>query len=560
VAIDRIYLRRPTPDLDAMRWSLSAPEGVSAGASANTVSPDGRLLAFVGLPTTGSRAHLWVRRLDTADAVPLPGTEGARGLFWSPDSRFIGFFAEGKLKKIAASGGRPEIVCDTPEGFSASGTWNRDGVIVFSVGTGKGLYRVASTGGAPTPATTLDRSRGELMHQSPYFISDGRHFLYEALLQGSGSLSGRSPGIYVASLDSQESKRVVGGESPVYVRPGYLIFQREGTLLAQRFDVDRFEISGGPTLIDKAGQNATVSDTGVLIFDAGTPMGSRDGQLFWTDRAGNQLAPVGRPGDYQNLRLSPDGKRLAVGRISNANNDIWILDLSRGTESRFTFEPTLEDFPVWSPDGRRIVFAASPVRGSGSFNLYVKPSSGAGKEELLLESTGFTIPTDWSPDGRFILYQSGISDRGDLWALPLFGDRKPIEVARTESVETGGQFSPDGRWIAYVSDREVYVQAFPPSGAKWQISNTGGRDPRWRKDGKELFYLASGELMAVPVKTDPTFEGGAAKVLFATVLSGRFAVHYATTNEGQRFLLPYLKRGAPHPPTVVVNWTSLLDR
>ena len=416
--------------------------------------------------------------------------------------------------------------------------------------------------------TTLDSSRQENSHRFPQFLPDGRHFLYYAR-----STQPESSAIYVGSLDQPQAKRIISVNANVaYAPPGYLLFPREGTLMAQAFDVASLELTGAPFRVaEQVGYFRlsneayfSVSDTGVLVYQSG---GTARTQLVWVDRSGKQLGSPGPPGDYLSLALSPDEKRVAIERFDalTGTPDIWLLDLARGISSRFTSDPAYDDYPVWSPDGSRIVFASNR---DGAWNLYQKLSSGAGSEEALLKSSDQKRPNDWSLDGRFILYQQLSPDtQWDLWVLPLFGDRQPIPFLQTKFNEQRGVFSPDARWIAYESDDsgsfQVCVRSFPPSGGKSQISSEGGRWPRLRRDGKELFYLAAnGKLMAVEVKANASgFEFSVPKPLFEAHTVTRLFASYAVTADGQRFLLNTpVEESAAAPITVVLNWAAEVKR
>jgi hypothetical protein len=365
----------------------------------------------------------------------------------------------------------------------------------------------------------------------------------------------------------------------MYSPPGYLLFAREGALLAQRFDADRLELSGEPVPVAEQLASATlvsakvfsVSANGVLAFRTG---GAGASQLVWFDRAGKPLGPLGPPGVYATPKLSPDQKRLAVEFVDRrtATPDLWIFDLARKSNSKFTFDPESEAFPVWSPDGARVAFASSR---EGPLNIYQKLSSGGSAEEPLLKSGENYYPTDWSPDGRFLLYATMA---GDVWVLPLFGDRKPFPFLRAPFVKNWARFSPDGRWVAYQSNasgqNEVYVQAFregPGAGAAgvFQVSSNGGIDPQWRGDGKELFYLAADRtLMAVDVKLSSTFEYGTPRSLFQTravvtplVFTVSTPSSYTVTADGQRFLVNApVEETAPTPIQVVLNWPAALKK
>jgi len=554
-----LYFRRAPADQRPVRFTISMPEKVTE-IFGPVVSPDGRTIAF--LATLEGKRFIYVRPLDSVAAHRLNGTEDAYLPFWSPDSRYLGFFSDNKLKKIEVSGGPAQIVCDAR--LSAGGSWNRDGVIIFGQDT-HGMQRVSAAGGSPTLILKLDESRKEVIQAYPSFLPDGRHFLYQ-------SWNGRSEDatIYVASLDGGERKPLVKFESnAAYVAPGYLLFARNTTLMAQSFDAAKLQLSGEPfPVVEQVAfsvasgySNFSVSDNGTLIYWNGTPYNR---QLVWFDRDGKQLNVVGSPGGYNDVVLSPDEKRAALQRDDSTNSDIWMMDLERGVPVRFTFSSELDDDPAWSPDGSSIVFNGERrgVRG-----LYRKVSSGAGNEELLLKADVVTNGTDWSADGKFIIFESSDTQTGaNLWVLPLFGDIKPYVVLQTEFNESHGRFSPDNRWLAYVSNEsgrnEVYVQSFPPSGGKWQVSTTGGAQPHWRSDGKELFYITpERKLMAVDVNPQQTFEVGAPKLLFQTTVARYEAPNrYAVSRDGQRFLINSAVEEVSHTMTVVLNWTGELKR
>jgi Tol biopolymer transport system component len=562
------HLRHAPVDTRAVRFSIPAPNRTSFGAFA--ISPDGRRLAFIASDPSGKR-RLWVRPLDSLTAQPLPETDGATAPFWSPDSRFIAFFADAKLKKIDAAGGPPQTVATSPNNLG--GAWNRDGVIIFAPNPTDGLYRVSAAGGEVTPLTTLDKAR-ESSHRWPQFLPDGRHFLYF-------SRQAEKSGIYVGSLDSKETKRILDTDfNAMYAPPGYLLFVRESALMAQPFDAGRLELTVEAfPVAEQVGLNTasrvshfTISESGVLVYESGGE--TANSQLAWYDRAGKQINTVGPPGNYLSIWLSPDEKRVAVERLEKGSGDIWLIDIARNTPTRFTFDPAWDLAPVWSPDGSRIVF--SSVR-NGPPDLYVKPASGSSNEELLLKTSLVKVPTDWSSDGRFILYREiNVKGKFDLWILPLEGDRTPKPFLQDDFDKNGAKFSPDGKWVAYSSDEsgqyQVYVQPFPGPGAKYQVSSSGGANPRWRRDGKELFYLTpDGKLMAVEVKAGSTFEAVAAKPLFDTHVRGWFGSgagaglssrnNYAVSSDGQRFLRNDLMEiSASSPITVVLNWIADLKR
>ncbi len=554
------FTRQPlTHEARMMKFAITPPENASFDNIA--LSPDGRWLAFTA--ATGGKVQLWVRALDATEAKALPGTEGARFPFWSPDSHWIGFFAATKLKKIEVSGGPPQTLRDvtTPTG----GSWNRDDVIIFS--RQAGLARVSATGGEVTVLTTPDRARQETAHYDPYFLPDGQHFLYSIL---SGQKETR--GIYLGSLDGKVKQRLLSDySSAVYAPPGFLLFRRDETLLAQPFDADKRQLSGEPfPVAERVGRapssspllNVSVSGNGVLVFD---PHLNRQGkQLLWLDRRGKQIDSLGEEWRaYARPWLAPDEKHFVAERppANGGTFDLWLADVSGANATRFTFHPGTDSNPVWSPDGKRIVWVSLREEG---YRLYQKAASGAGQEEPLFNITN-GVPTDWSRDGRFIFYEQFIPKKKvDVWVLPLDGAQQPFPFLQTEAYEGGAQLSPDGRWLAYASDEsgrfEVYVQRFPDRGGTRQISTNGGLGPHWRRDGKELFfYAADGKLMAVPVESGESFEPGAAVALFE-FRSGSISTitaPYTVTGDGQRFLVNAIVDAEPRAPlTVVVNWAA----
>ena len=572
IALAANYFRSTPVDKRVLKLSIMPPEKTTitmTGAVSIAISPDGQRLAFVA--NSAGKDLIWVRPLNSLSAQSLDGTDGVSapsGIFWSPDGHSIGFFAGGKLKKIDVSGGPPQTVCDAPD--ARGGTWNREGVILYNpIGSNQPLYRVSAVGGGdPTPATSLDKSQSETSHRWPYFLPDGRHFLYFAR----GKLE--HTGVYLASLDSKETTKLLGSSvNAVYAPPGWLLFMRNETLMAQPFDTNKLRLTDEPIPIAQPvsfngglGRGTfCVSENGVLIYRGGT---GQINQPIWFDRAGKQLGSLGEPGLYFTLWLSPDERRVAADRMDpqTGTQDIWLFDLLRDIPSRFTTNPANDWYPLWSPDGNSIVFSSNR---DGVPDLYLKNASGVSDEEVLLKSEEIKVADDWSADGKFIVYESRNSQtKLDLWILPMFGDRKPFPFLQTLFNEQQAQFSSDGKWIAYTSDEsgapEVYVQTFPASGGKWRISTSGGAEPKWRRDGKELFYIAADKkLMTVDTKLGPTFEAGVPKALFetrVTVLT-TFRNHYTVTGDGQRFLINSgLEETNFTPISVVVNWTADLKR
>ncbi len=554
-----------TPEPEAARFLIYPPEKTTFQGAGDYVSPDGRRLLFTATGADGKRT-LWVRTIDSLTAQALPGTDDAAQPFWSPDSRFIGFFAGGKLKKIEVSGGSVQVLADAQA--ARGGTWSTDGAIVFSPAVADGLYRVADAGGPATRITTLDTAKFQTSHCWPFFLPDGKHFIY--LTRNSQR---QNSAIYTGSIDSKESKLVVNSDAgAAYAEPGYLFFVRERSLMAQPFDADKMKLTGDPVpVVEQIGYSATtaralfsVSNTGVLAYRGNIPL---NGQLTWYDQSGKQLEKVGTVGDFLGFSLSPDQKRVVVSRLDpeTGSYDLWMIELGRGTSSRFTFDQTNETFPVWSPDGSRIAFGSNKF---GPTDLFQKSSNGAGSDELLFKSTNLKAPNDWSPDGRTILYNEfDPKTNSDLWVLPLGGDPKPSPVMQTPFGETNGRFSPDGKWIAYESNEsgpgQIYVQGFP-TGGKTQVSTLGGFQPRWRGDGKELFYIGPDKkLMAVEIKVDANgIQAGAPRSLFDLRIGNLpGSPYYDVTHDGQRFLISVVgEETTPTPMTVVLNWTAGLKK
>jgi eukaryotic-like serine/threonine-protein kinase len=568
------FLRAPAESPAAVRFTINAPEKVSRLLSP-VLSPDGRNVAFAGVSDT---TRLYLRPLGALTAQPLAGAEGVVGpQFWSPDSRSICFPAGDKLKRIDLAGGPPQTLCNLPGGFAAGevgdGTWDREGTILFTAGNV--IYRVSASGGEPTPVMTPDQSRQQIAHRWPNFLPDGRHFLFHVY-----SAQPDATGIYVASLDGKEKRRLLAADSQAtYASPaaggGYLLFVREGALLAQPFDVSSLTLTGDSvTVIDQVRRSPSgrgyfsVSENGVLIYAQSG--GGEDQQLTWFDRAGKQLELVGALGNFRSPRLSPDEKRVAVARIDpkTRNGDIYVTDLARGgATSRLTFDAADDRSPVWSPDGSHVVWSSH--RG-GKYQLYQKLASGTGQDELLHESNNPISPEDWSKDGRFILYtENEPNTRGDVWVLPLDGERKSFPFLQTPYAEQSPRFSPDGRFVAYRSNEtgrdEMYVLTFPAKDGKWQVSNDGaGGLPQWRGDGRELFYFSAADrkVMMVEIRGSSAFEPGIPKALFdLTAVRQVTGSGWAVTPDGQRFLFDSaMHETATQQYTVVVNWTSELKK
>jgi eukaryotic-like serine/threonine-protein kinase len=534
-----------------------------------TVSPDGRFVTFAARDADG-KSSLWLRPTGELAAKPIPGTAGADFPFWSPDSRFIAFFADGKLQKVDVSGAPPLPVCDVANG--RSGTWNREGVILFSADTTTGLVRVPAAGGTPKPATTLDTARGETTHRWATFLPDGRHFLYMAGAHSAGTKS-ESNAIYLGALDSNEKTLLLQARSNVVYASGYLLYMREHILLAQRFDLGARRLTGEPIPIAEGVKYDpayfrgvfAVSEDGVLVYALGET-GSSATRLTWVDRAGKPLGePIGEPAEYSALSLAPDGKRIAAGinDSSTGAGSIWLID-GRGVRTRFTFGD-LAEAPVWSPDGGRIAFQR--LNKQGASEVHVKSVGGSDREEVVFRGERPATPVDWSLDGRYLSLQlhqrSGVKTGEDIWMVPLEGGGKPFPFLASEFNETGASFSPDGKWVIYASNEsgrtEVYVVPFPGPGGKYQISTGGGIGAGFFKGGKEIIYgTPENDAISVEIQAGPSgLEVGSAKKLFKVppILT------LAATPDGERILLAAL------PPVtssarvaLVTNWTAGFEK
>jgi Tol biopolymer transport system component len=558
------YFRRPSAELKVVHFTVASPEKQNLplnglGPNFFSVSPDGSKVAFVAYDATG-HSQLWLRDFDSPTAQPLSGTEVAWAPFWSPDSRFIAFTADSSLKKVPATGGPAETIAASPADYG--GTWNRDGVILFSSGPGSAILRVPSAGGSPTPVTTLDASQQALWHAWPYFLPDGKHFLYTIIASNS-----QNSGIYVGSLDSKDTKLILKAHSsPLYAPPGYLFFNRVGTLLAQPFDADRLELKGDAIPITEGVQfnaaNAkaavTVSANGVLAYRL-VPSAAQN-KLVWVDRKGAELPLAAPPHAYRNPRLSPDGQRVAV-TIDELGTQEWLLDIGRGALTRLTFEGSYNGALAWTPDGKRVAFGSDRA---GQRNLFWQLADGSGGTERLATSDRSQIASSWSPDGQTLAFEQTNPGTGyDLFVYRL-GDRKVQTFLQTRFNEIAPRFSPDGRWLAYASDEsgrnEVYVQPYPGPGGKWQISTEGGTEPVWARNG-ELFYRNGDKMMAVATNTKANFSADTPKVLF----EGHYATYntmpaYDVTPDGQRFLLAKTAEQGPQEISVVLNWTEELKQ
>jgi serine/threonine protein kinase/Tol biopolymer transport system component len=548
----------------AMYFHTSVP----FAANDLVLSPDGRTLAMVAYSEQANNNALWTYEVGSRRTTSLDGTQGATYPFWSPDGKFIGFFADGKLKKVEVSGGQVQVLCDAPNG--RGGTWNRDGVIVFTPEGLGGISRVSSSGGSPVEMTKPDASRFETTHRWPVFLPDGKHFLYLAANFG-GKLEHNA--IFLGSLDSHETRFLVStNANAAYAEPGYLLYQRDKTLVAQGFDRRRYVLTGEPhTLSDEVlyfpqvdRAVFSVSSGDVLVTQTGK--GASVSQLTWFDRSGKPAGMVAVPGSYNNVRLSPDGRRVAAEQTDpdGRNTHIWIHEPARSATTRLTFDPSLHQAPIWSPNGRQILYVATRKLSPG---LFLKNADGSGSEEEVvnLGSPDQASAWDWSRDAKHVLFRKG----NELWFLS-WPERIAKPLLQAKWTVRNAQFSPDGRWMAYASNEtgnmEVYVSPFPSGNGKWQVSSAGGQEPRWRQDGKELFYMsADGKMMAVAVKTGASFEAASPVALFQThrrqPISAADVFSYDVSGDGQRFLIiTKVDEANPAPLSVLLNWASGMEK
>jgi serine/threonine protein kinase len=574
-AVSATHFREDPPALPRPVRLQFHPAKLSIGSSYRfAVSPDGTKLAYYAAESDAT-SRLWIHAMDTLESRPLSASSGNPNLpfFWSYDSRFVFFQISTTLKKIDATGGPAESVCDLP-GLAIGGSSNRQGTILVGSNTTP-IMRVSSQGGAATPVTALDASRGETGHSGPTFLPDGQHFLYTRLGKP------ESTGVYVGSLEvkpeQQALRRILATQ---YIAQfiqsqdgsGEILFLREGTLLAQPFDLGRLEVTGQAVPVAEQvasyrsmGQFSS-SQTGVLVYRAGSVADSD--MLAWFDRQGKiEGAPTDAFYTNNTLALSPDGTRAVLEHPGTTGSNLWLADMARGGRTRFTYTRSgLDRYAVWSPDGTKIVFSGNR---DGPSDLYQHAANGAGEDELLLKSGTDKSPQDWSRDGRFLLFrQPGAKSGVDLWVLPMDdrGERKPVSLLPSEFMITSARFSPDVRWVAYDSNEtgtyEIYVRPFPSpagGGGKWMVSHTGGAFPRWRRDGKELFYLRpDGEVMAADVSSSgAAFEHGIPKPLF----KARYVNGWDVNAEGKRFLFTVTGTETPQSPfNVVLNWMSMLKK
>jgi eukaryotic-like serine/threonine-protein kinase len=542
---------------------FSAPLPFAARGAA--VSPNGHTVVIVGHRESERNDTLWIYEPGSEGATNLPDTQGASFPFWSADGQSLAFFAGGKLKKLNLGGGPVQTLCDAPSG--RGGAWNKDGVILFTPSghLGVGLSRIPDSGGTPAVVTVQDKGLNEDSNRWPVFLPDGNHFLYSAIhLAGGKDLFS----VYLGALNPPEKRLIVEAKGNVaYAAPGYLLFYRDQSLFGQRFDTRKFELSGEPVPIltdvqfsPRISQAVFASSSaGLLVAQKGWDSGAS--QLMWFNREGQEVGAVLNPGIYGNIVLAPNGRGVAADTTDPAswNTDLWTYDFESRSAKRLTFDPAIDSLPIWSPDGSRMVFASN--RGV-RFDLYLKETNGSQEEKPIPQDGPDRFPTDWSHDGKYVLYERG----SDLWfvTMPELQARQFLKAA---SSLKSGQFSPDGKWVAYASNEsgrwEIYVTSFPEAHGKWQVSNGGGDQPRWRRDGKELFYLdPDAKLMAVPVTTGANFSAGTPAALFQAnprvMVATSEEFTYDVSKDGQKFLINTQLKTAMTPMSVVLNWSAKL--
>jgi serine/threonine protein kinase len=558
-------LHHPASPAQSTRTVINPPEKNTLNLTGDTagppvLSPDGTSMAFAASTEGGS--VIWIRPVNSLDAHPLAGSENAIFPFWSPDSHSLGFFADGKLKTIDVETGSAQVIADAP--FGRGGAWGADGVILYSPNTQTALMRINANGGTPAAATQLDPSR-HTSHRWPIFLPDGRHYLYFAIHHDAAKAANNM--IYYASVDGHENRPLFHANSNAVYADGYLLFARSDQLLAQPFDPSNGTLKQEPQIVAKGVVNdaatwhmdASAADSGLLLFGNG---GSGDWQLVWFDRSTKQITTiVDKLANLQTARISPQGDRVALV-IDNGTSDIWVFDLARGVRTRLTFGPIQNANPVWSADGKWLVYTSDV---NGHSNLCRKPSDGSGAEEILLTDVQIITPTDWSQDGKFIIYDRGPLGGQDVWALPLEGDRKPFMVVSHPNSGSGAaRLSPDGHWLAYMSNEsgslQVYVIAFGGGQGKWQVSVSGGGRPQWSRDGKELYYLdLTYNLFAVPVKeVSGALQFGSAQTLVQNWSAPQ--VFYDVSPDGKKILLDRITQQVSQSVTVVTNFTAGLKK
>ncbi|HKU28482.1 MAG TPA: hypothetical protein VJQ54_23640, partial [Candidatus Sulfotelmatobacter sp.] len=562
-----------------VRSQINAPEKirfnfVGDNGGPPVISPDGKLVVFSAL--VDGKSQLYLRSISKMSLDALPGTENGIFPFWSPDSRSIAFFTIDKLKRIDIGGGPAVTITDAAQG--RGGSWSPGGVILFTPNFNSPLFQVPASGGTPAAVTHLDPKY--TTHRWPWFLPDGKHFLY--LAANHNDPTSANTAVYFASLDGKENRLLFPSRSNAIYASGLLLYVRDNTLVAQPMSASSGKFQGEAAVLnDDVQVDATLwrgtfaaSENGTLLYQPGSAQAGL--HMAWFDRTGKQESTVSTPDDYRQIELSPDGKRVVVS-MGEPLAALWVYDLTRKTRTRLTFGNENYSHPVWSREGSQIAY----TQGGGAANdagqkILSKASNGTGEEKLLLAldpASGMQQALcDWSPDGRYLMFRSGVSGTGDgfdLWMLPLFGDRKPFPYVTGPGDQLYAQFSPDGKWVAYVSTEtgrnEIYVAPFPRTGAKWQVSQNGGMLPRWRRDGAELLFAGfnSGQFMTAQVNgRGATFEVGEIRELFTidNMSPSIASEQYDVSADGKRFLVITTGEAGTLPLTLVQNWSAELKR
>ena len=558
LAVMQFAFRAPAPQ--PMRFEVPTPSAIQTQDSPR-ISPDGRTLAYSATDSSGV-IRIWVRPLSALLAQAVPGTDGARRPFWSPDSRYLAFISGGKLKKVNIAGGPPSVICDAPTG--SDGTWGRSGVILFDGAGVDPILRVPASGGVATAEVSPDTAKGVHQLGWPEFLPDGKHYLYLSILP--------VPELRVGTLGSKQTRALGPCESQVqYVPPGYLLYSRGGSLVLQPFDPRALKLKGEPVPIAEqvgtsvvGGSDFRASQTGVLVYST---RAAQVGELAELDRAGRQIRLLECPPSALSPTLSPDERRVAVRVIDpqTRSRNVWMLDRERGISTRFTFEPSNENYPTWSPDGKRIMYWSDAPGASG---IVAKQLTGSGETEMLAPLADEVTLKDLSADGSTLFMDTFGATGTDIATLSIPGDHKVKPFLNGAFNEFSGRLSPDGHYLAYVSDEsgreEIYVQTYPDRGEKWQISARGGDDPHWGAGGRQLYYLSpEQQMMSTPITLSPKFDPGTPVVLFQTKIlgPGQQRNHYAVTRDGSTFILfrPLAERTLP-TTTVVLNWMAEIGK
>ncbi|MGD8921871.1 MAG: hypothetical protein PVH24_01385, partial [Candidatus Zixiibacteriota bacterium] len=565
-ALAFVLLTQTVPERQVGRFTMQTPPGTSS-AYWPMISPDGKLLSFHAIDSTG-RDMIWIRPVNSLDAYPLAGTENSNRHFWSPDSRYIAFFSRNQLKKIPVAGGPAQLICEAKSG--SDGTWGSAGIILFDGTSTDSIRQVSAAGGTVTAATVLNRKEGETYHAWPWFLPDGNHFLFLSPTDSTNRSGGRYR-LKVGSLDSRETKSLFDADARVeYAPQGYIIYVKDGIVLARAFDDKSLEVTGEPIpLIQGVGggwaANFSVSDNGVLFCKTGSS--GENSELVWLDRKGNELGKVGQPAAYGDIALSPDGTRLAYDLYDEQaqSTDLWVYDLKRNVSSRLTFDPGQDVWPTWSPDGTQIMFTSDRT---GMFGIYSKQANGMGEDKAVyVTDTAQIGPDAFSRDGRRLTYQVLLNGQWEIGLYDIAGDSSAGLMFPSQFGEVRASLSPDGRFVAYQSNEsgraEVYVRDLGKTGGKWQVSSAGGFAPKWRADGKELYFYAEGwDMMAVSVNTQPSFEVGIPVKLFNRTINsnGINRYRYDVSADGQKFLLNVRTSEADEGTFIITqNWDAELN-